>query len=104
LSLSVIPHQVLEGSVTRQTFAIFRDITFTMSEDGFDGFIVPMLIVGNKILPIPFLFIGYDFGKFINFKLLVFGRMGIIESPLLERNIFADKVDQPAIHLIKVLN
>jgi hypothetical protein len=30
--------------------------------------------------------------------------MGIIESPLLEGNVFADKADQPAVLLIKVLN
>jgi hypothetical protein len=93
LSLSVIPHQVLEGSIAGQTLAIFRNSTFTTSEDRTDAFTVTLLIVGYKILPVPFLFIGYDLGKFINFKLLVFGRMGIIESPLLKRDIFADKVD-----------
>jgi hypothetical protein len=83
----------MEGSIAGQALTIFRNSTFTMPEDGFDGFIVAMLIVGNKILPVPFLFIGYNLGKFINFKLLVLGRMRIIKSPLLKRNIFADKVD-----------
>ena len=34
-----------------------------------------------------------NFGKLIYFKLLVFGRMGIIKGPLFEWNISADKVD-----------
>jgi hypothetical protein len=30
--------------------------------------------------------------------------MGIIESPLPEGKVFADKADQPAVLLVKVLN
>jgi len=32
-----------------------------------------------------------DGREFINFEFLVFWRMGIIKSPLLERDIFADE-------------
>ena len=45
-----------------------------------------------------------DFGKFVYFELLIFWRMGIIESPLFEWYISADKTDQPAVLLIKILN
>ena len=45
----------------------------------------------------------YD-GKLVNFELFVFGRERIIKSPLLERDISANEVDQPAVLLIKVLN
>jgi len=31
-------------------------------------------------------------GSLLNFKFLVLWRMGIIESPLLERNVSADKI------------
>ena len=46
---------------------------------------------------------GFDDRKFINFKFLVFGGMGLIKGPLFKRDISADKVEQPAIHMIKVL-
>ena len=45
-----------------------------------------------------------DDGKLINLELLIFGRMGIVESPLLQWNIFTDKVDKPAIHGVEFLN
>ena len=41
---------------------------------------------------------------FINFELLVFEGMGIVKSPLLERDISTDKVNQPAVLLVKILN
>ena len=45
-----------------------------------------------------------DFWKFVHFELLIFWRMGIIESPLLKRDISANKVNKPAVLLIKILN
>ena len=45
-----------------------------------------------------------DQREFINFELLVFGGMGIVKSPLLERDISTDKVYQPAVLLVTVLN
>lgn len=57
-----------------------------------NGLVVALLVVRDKVFPVPVLLIGYDFGKFINLKLLVLWRMGIIESPLLKRNISTDKV------------
>jgi hypothetical protein len=50
-------------------------------------------IVVVKIFPVPVLVMIDNFGKLIYFKLLVFGRMGIIKGPLFEWNISADKVD-----------
>ena len=44
-----------------------------------------------------------DPGELIHLELLVLGRMGIIEGPLLERDISADEVDQPAVLLIKLM-
>ena len=45
-----------------------------------------------------------DQREFISFELLVLGRVGIIESPLLERDISANEVNKPAVLLVKILN
>lgn len=45
-----------------------------------------------------------DQREFVNFELLILWGMGIIESPLLKWNVSADKVNQPAVLLVKVLN
>ena len=42
--------------------------------------------------------------EFINLEFLIFRRMGIIKSPLLKRNISADKVKKPADLFMLVLN
>lgn len=65
---------------------------------------VALLVVRDKVFPVPVLLIGYDFGKFINLKLLVLWRMGIIESSLLKRDISTDKVNKPANLFMLVLN
>ena len=44
-----------------------------------------------------------DPGELIHLELLVLGRMGIIKGPLFKRDISADKVDQPAVLLIKLV-
>ena len=69
-----------------------------------NGLVVALLVVRDKVFPVPVLLIGYDFGKFINLKLLVLWRMGIIESPLLKRDISTDKVNKPANLFMLVLN
>ena len=83
---------------------MLRDITFHMSEYRANGFMVALLIVRDEILPVPVLFIGDDFWKFINLELVVFWRMGIIKSPLLERDVSTDKVNEPADLFMLVLN
>ena len=69
-----------------------------------NGLVVALLVVRDKVFPVPVLLIGYDFGEFINLKLLVLWRMGIIESPLLKRDISTDKVNKPANLFMLVLN
>ena len=66
--------------------------------------IVSVFKVRDQETPVPFLLDDLDFGKFVYFELLIFGGMGIIESPLFEWYISADKTDQPAVLLIKILN
>ena len=73
--------------------AIFRDVAFLTSGDGFYLNTVPAFKVRNQETPVPFLLDDLDFGKFVYFELLIFWRMGIIESPLFEWYIAADEVD-----------
>ena len=70
-----------------------RNITLPVSEYRTNGFVITLLIIRNEIDPIPFLFIRYDFGKLINLEFLVLWRVGIIKSPLLERDVSTDKVN-----------
>ena len=49
------------------------------------------LIVFKEELPVLF-DKGFNDRKFIYFEFLIFGRMGIIERPLFERDISADKI------------
>ena len=75
LFLTIVPHKVLKRSITIKTATVFRNITFAVTEYRFSGFVITLFIVADKILPIPFLFIGYDFGKLINLELLVLWRV-----------------------------
>ena len=47
---------------------------------------------------------GPDAWEFVNLKLLILWRMGIVIGPLLKWYISADKIDQPAVLLVKILN
>ena len=84
--------------------AVFRDVTFLTSGDGFYLNTVAAIKVRDQETPVPLMLDDLDFWKFVHFELLIFWRMGIIESPLLERNISADQVYQPAVLLVKILN
>ena len=98
--LTIVPHEILVWSVTRETTTVFGDVTFTMTKYGSDGFTITLFVVRDKILPIPFLLIGYDFGKLIYLKLMIFWRVGIVESPLPERHIPAEQAEKHTILLI----
>ena len=73
--------------------AVLRNITFLASGNRFQGYVVAELVVNEKIVPVPVLLVTDDFWKYISFEFLVFRGVGIIKSPLLERNIFANKLD-----------
>jgi hypothetical protein len=83
---------------------VFWDIAFYTAEDRLYGLAVTPLIVRDKVFPIPVLFRGNNFWEFINFELLILWRMGIIKSPLLERDESTDKVNKPADLFMLVLN
>ena len=73
--------------------AVFGNVTFLASDNRLQGFVVAELVVSQKIILVPVLLVADDFWEFIGFEFLVFRGVGIIESPLLERNVFADKLD-----------
>ena len=100
---TIIPVEIDGGRFTAWTGASLRDIAFLSPCHGFNELSIPLLPVRDQLFVGPVLLIGFDDRKFIHFELLILGRMGIFKSPLLERNISADKVNQPAVLLIKLM-
>ena len=90
--------------VTAWAGAVVRDIAFRASADRADFLAIAFLVVRDKLFVSPVLAEVGDQREFINLELLVLRGMGIIESPLFERDISADEVDKPAVLAIKVLN
>ena len=103
-SFPIVPREIVNRRTANRTVTGFGNITFHASEHRLNGFMVTPLIVRDEILPVPFLFIGNEFGELINFKFLIFRRMGIIESPLLKWDVSTDKVNKPAKLFMLVLN
>jgi len=94
------------GSITSRTFAVVIYVAFGSSFDRFDRlvfiFVAPG-IISHEVVIIP----GFDTKdqrEFINLKFLIFRRMGIVISPLFKRDVSTDKVYQPTILLIEILN
>ena len=100
---AVIIVDEMMGSTAERTNDIFRNGSAVSSLHRLDGFSVAPKVVLEEKLPVLF-DKGFDMRQFIDFELLIFGRMGILIGPLLERDISADKVDQPAVLLVKMLN
>jgi hypothetical protein len=69
-------------SLAGRARAVIGDVAPGTAANGFDGLTVPLFIVVVEVLPVPILVMVNNFGKLINLKLLIFGRMGIIKSPL----------------------
>ena len=75
------------------TGAVFGDVCIRASGNGLNGLSVAFPPVGDQIFVRPVLIKGPDPGEFIDLELLILWGMGIIESPLSERDVSADKVD-----------
>lgn len=90
--------------MTAGTGAVNGDIAFFMAGNRPDLLMIFIIEVRNEELPVPISLMKLDFRKVIGFKFLVFRGMGIIKSPLFERDIFADKVNKPAVLLVEKLN
>lgn len=101
---SVIAVKIRLGSAAGRAGTFLRDVAFFTARDRFYFTMVPVFKVGDKKLPVPFMLDDLDFRKLVHFEFLIFRGMGIIKSPLLERNISADEVKQPAVLLVKILN
>ena len=88
---AVILVEIRFWSIAAGAGAVIVDITYGSATDGFDFLAILPLEVRDVIVVVPFLVID-DLWKFINFELLIFWRMRIIESPLLEWDISTDKI------------
>ena len=69
---------------------IFRYITFTATFDRFENIIIAFFVILNKQIIIHNFLMDYD-RKNIGFEFLIFRRMGVIKSPLLQRYIFCNE-------------
>ena len=92
------------GCITAWAGAGIRDIALRTAADRADFLAVTFFKVRDEVFVVPVLAEVSDQREFINLELLILWRMGIIKSPLLERNVSANKVNQPAVLLVKVLN
>ena len=104
--ITVVLVEVDHGSTASGAADVFRTVTGFTALDGLKLFTVFPAIVFQEIFPVPVLRGRADIteeGRLVHPVFLVFGRMGIIKGPLPERDISADKRDQPAVLLIKVL-
>jgi hypothetical protein len=81
---------VRHRSITTWAGTFFRNVAFGAPINRFNHFIVRESVVFQE----PLIFNGFvadDFGKHIRFEFLVLGRMAVVKSPLLQRDIFSDK-------------
>jgi len=101
---AIIPHEIVHSGITGGTGAVLWNIAFHTAKNGTNGFVITLFVVRDEILPVPILFIGNDFWKFINLEFLVCRRMGIIKSPLFKWDVSADKMNKPANLFLLVLN
>ena len=83
-SFSVIAVKIRLWGTAGRAGAVFWDVTFFTSGDRFYFDIVSMFKVRDQEMPVPLMLDDLDFWKFVHFELLIFWRMGIIESPLLK--------------------
>lgn len=79
------------GSIASGAGAVIRDIAFGTSVDRFDLFAVFPFEIRDIVFIVPD-FVVDDLWELIDLEFLIFWGMGIIESPLSERDISADKI------------
>ena len=72
--------------------AAIRDIAFRAATDRADLFSIAFLVVRDEVFVVPVLTEVGNEREFVNLELLVFWGMGVIKSPLPERDISADEV------------
>lgn len=100
---AVVVIDIQVGSPAEGTDSIFGDGFAVTALNRFDRLTVFPLVVFKKELPV-LPDERLDDGQSVDGEFLEFRGMGVIESPLLERDVSADKMNQPTVLLIKVLN
>ena len=90
---TVVPVQVRFGSITAGTGAVIRDIAFRTASDRADLLAITLFIVRDEVFVVPVLAEVGNEREFVNLELLVFWGMGVIKSPLFERDVSADETD-----------
>ena len=88
---AVIIVDVMVRSTTERTDGIFRNRPAITSLDGFHGSAILPEIVFEEELPVLFNE-GFDNREFVDFEFLVLRGMGIVKSPLFERDVSAEEV------------
>lgn len=78
-------------SITTRTATAARDIAMRVTTDGKNLLAIAFFVVRDKVFVSPVLSVIRDQRELINLEFLLFGRMRIIKSPLLERNVSTDK-------------
>ena len=73
--------------------AVVRYVTFRAAADRTDFLAITFFEVRDEVFIVPVLAEVGDQREFINLELLVLWRMGIIEIPLFEGDISADKLN-----------
>ena len=102
---TIVLIQVDFWSIAHGTLAVVWNITLGAATNRSYRFIIRItpFEISHEIPVIPRLYIK-DQREFINLKLLIFGRVRIIISPLLKGDISTDKVYKPAILLIELVD
>ena len=101
---AIIPVKVRFGSITPGTAAVFGDITLGAPSDGFDCLPIAFFEVGDQFSVGPVLTEIRDERKLINLIFLIFRRMGIVKSPLFQRDVSADKSKKTTNSFLLCLN
>ena len=88
---TIIIVDVFMGGTTTRADGVFRNIIFgTFPDNRFYSFVVAFMEVFDEFLIVE-LFAFDNYWGFVYFEFLVLRRVGVVESPLLERYVFADK-------------
>ena len=100
---AIVIVEVMMRSSAKRANSIFWDGLTITTLNRFNRLSILPLIVFEKELPILF-DEGFDDRKLVNLEFLILRGVGIIESPLFQWYISADKVNKPADLLMLVLN
>ena len=102
--IPVVPVEITDRGATAGTAEVIREnhVGTAFYRLQFTAVMAPG-VFAEQVLPV-FMPDGDDFWQGIRFELFVFRGMGIIVSPLPERNISADEGKEPAILLVKCLD